>query len=980
MTQGKDRHYDPTYTISDKDTRSVSGRCRWKWSTKTKHTARNARFKWLLFVALIGLKPISAKAVEQPPHRLHPMAIQQALITQPIRFEPLNSSGSSAFVGRGIGYALSIGATVIDISLSTAETITRSNSDTDQPLASLRMHLIGANKQARALAMEPLESKTHYIVGSNPRSWRTNVASYAKVSYDDVYPGIDVAFYGRGDHLEYDFAVAPGADPAAIRLGFEGVKSLELDKDGALLIGLDGTMLRQEAPVAYQAGDTGRQPIEARYVLVDGRSVRVYVGAYDRARELVIDPLIKYSTPFIGEGGARDAAIDSSGNLYIAGTALSFAPLTANITDQKLAIIGAPAPVEKGSDVLVLKISSDGSTLVYATIIGGNNDDEARGIAVDSKGHAYVVGNTTSPDCAFDSWGTPIPASCPSRDFPTTPSAFIADYPYRNRTVDGFVLKLKTDGSGLAYSTFLGGSHNDYATDVAVDAQGAAYVTGWTVSADFPTAATTGGNPPFLSARQGDSYYVKSDAFMTVIAPSGSSLRYSTYLGGTSNDYGYGIALDNNGRVCVTGETSSTDFPQPITSLVAHGGDFDAFVTCFDKTGYPPISRLLGGKGEDQGRAIACDVTGVVYVAGNTRSSDFPVSSGAFDVKCGKSGTCDWDSYRNTTESDAFVTKLDKNGAIVYSTFLGGDGEDIAYGLAVDAWGRAHVGGKTLSTDFPTTTGGERPCKTTGTGCPEQYCLLPDGFVTRLDATGSKTDLSMYLGGTTGQDAGDLVYGLAVDSAGRTYVAGVTLSPGFPYTAGAYKSATPTALNVFALALEADCNENGIGDPTDITSGTSKDINKNAIPDECELIGIPVPVLLDPLLGTHFEFPGGSGSIFFLPGSEHEELLLSIKVEPLPPPPPPESRLLGRAHRVEASHPDGSVCPSMDGLIEVTLLYDPAEIENPEELRDRDVFLYVFDEHEASWLPLQSFIDPDAYTVTARTELFGLFAIFISER
>jgi hypothetical protein len=610
-----------------------------------------------------------------------------------------------------------------------------------------------------------------------------------------------------------------------------------------------------------------------------------------------------------------------------------------------------------------LKISADGSKLIYAAVIGGAADDEAWGVAVDSQGYAYVVGSTEPPYCPPNSF-------CLPGDFPTTTGAFMESYPSIDTTIDGFVLKLKKDGSGLVFSTFLGGKFNDYVSDVAVDAQGAAYVTGWTNSKDFPTSAMTGGSTkPFQSSLKGAGG--KADAFMTVLQPSGGKLRYSTFLGGASRDYGSGIALDKNGRVYVTGDTYSSNFPRlGAGKAVTYAGQGDAFVTVFDKTGAVVHSRPLGGKDLDQGRAIACDATGAFYVAGNTVSTDFPTKS-AFDSSCDTTGTC--------SEDDVFVAKFKMNGIMEYSTYLGGDGMDIPFGLAVDRWGKAHVGGKTLSTDFPTTSGGGRPCVTSGASCSD--CLLPDGFVTRLSASGSKTELSMYLGGTTKKDQSDHVFGLAVDATGRTYVAGLTASTGFPYTTGAYTS-TLAIPGIFAAALEADCNANNVGDATDIASGTSKDVNKNGIPDECD--STVLTLWPDPGNGAWVNSPDGGLSIFFPPYSVLEEIILSMMKQtemqlPLPPP-PPTSRPVGPAYLIEAFHHDGSVYPETAGPIEISIRYDPAELGDPEEMPYRDVCMYVYEDSTESWMPLESFVDPEASAVAAQTRRFGLFAIFISER
>ena len=459
------------------------------------------------------------------------------------------------------------------------------------------------------------------------------------------------------------------------------------------------------------------------------KNVGFAVGDYDQNFMLALDP--GYSTYLGGSGADRTSsiptnngiAVDSWGNAYITGKTKSTDFPTLN-----------PYQGSYGggfSDAFVTKLDSNGNTLIYSTYLGGDTDDEGHGIAVDSSGNAYVTGFT---------W---------SSDFPTL-------NPYQGSHGGGFydvfVTKLDSSGDTLIYSTYLGGNGEERGNGIAVDSSSNAYVAGYTKSTNFPT------QNPYQGSNAGE-----SDAFVTKLSSGGDTLTYSTYLGGSSSDYGNDVAVDNSGNAYITGRTySSDDFP----TLNPHqgsfgGGSYDAFVTKLSSGGDALIhSTYLGGNSYDEGYGIAVDSSGNAYVAGYTRSSDFPTQN----------------PYQgsNAGESDAFVTKLSSGGdTLIYSTYLGGSDDSGGYDIAVDSLGNAYVTGNTQSTDFPTLNPHQGSY---GGG----YC---DAFVTKLSSNGSALIYSTYLGGSSS----DYGHGIAVYSSGNAYVVGYTDSTDFP-TLNPYQS------------------------------------------------------------------------------------------------------------------------------------------------------------------------------------------------
>src|SRR6266480_1519865 len=483
------------------------------------------------------------------------------------------------------------------------------------PPAVLRMKLLGAKLTPQVESVDEFPGKANYIIGNDPKKWRTNVPTYAKVRYREVYPGVDLVYYGKQRQLEHDFIVAPGADPSSITLGFAGAEKMSLDpRRGALVLSVKGGEVRFEKPRIYQElGGTWRE-ISGGYVLKNANGVGFAVAAYDANKPLVIDPTLFYSTYLGGSGEdlGLGIAADGAGNAYVTGETLSTVfPGASSSTIQ--------SSNGGGIDAFVAKFNAGGTALVYSTYLGGSSDDLGFGIAVDAAGNAYVTGETGSTD--FHGASSSMIQSSNGGGF------------------DAFVAKFNAGGTALVYSTYLGGSGDEVGQGIAVDAAGHAYVTGFTVSTNFPTTAGA-----FQIDNAGS-----ADAFVTKLNPAGSApLVYSTYLGGSDPDVGQGIAVDAAGNAYVTGNTVSTNFPTTAGVFqIDNAGGADAFVTKLNPAGAAPLvySTYLGGSSDDFGQGIAVDAAGNAYVTGYTGSTNFPTTAGAFQIA-------------NAGSNDAFVTKI----------------------------------------------------------------------------------------------------------------------------------------------------------------------------------------------------------------------------------------------------------------------------------------------------------------------------------
>lgn len=586
----------------------------------------------------------------------------------------------------------------------------------------IKAGFVGANANLTAVGEEVMEYKCNYFLGNDPAKWRTDVSNYQAVTLKEVYPGIDLRYYGNGDgRLEYDFIVSPGADPTRIAMRYEGAKSVSVNGEGELAVETEWNILTEKCPAVYQVDGDTRRAISGGYTLRGDNTFGFAPDdSYDPTLALVIDPGLIFST-YLGGGGddlGMSIAVDDLGCAYVAGMT----------TSSDFPIYNAYDGSFNGGkvDVVVTKFTPSGDALMYSTYLGGSDYDfnYNRSIAVDTAGCVYLTGETRSSD------------------FPTRNPY---DSCHNGEYEDAFIVKLSASGNALVYSTYFGGPLWEWGLGIAVDAAGCAYVTGVTDSwSDFPL------QNPYDGSHNGS-----EEAFVAKLSPSGNELVYSTYLGGENFDQGRVVVVDDSGCVYVTGYTGSSDFPTlNAYDSVRDGIYYNAFVVKLSASGDELVyGTFLGGSVWDVGTGLAVDTAGCAYVTGWTLSPDFPTLN-------------PYDGSYNGGYQDVFVTKLSPSGnALIYSTFLGGSGNDEASGMAIDRSGWAYLTGRTTSTDFPTSD----PCGGNLRG-------LSDAFVTKLSPLGCALEYSIYLGGA-GEDQG---FGIAVDAAEYAYLTGRTASADFP--------------------------------------------------------------------------------------------------------------------------------------------------------------------------------------------------------
>lgn len=672
-----------------------------------------------------------------PPHALTAAAsVRRAPSAVPLSFEP--NVGQTApevrfltHTGGGVAFF-----TATSVVLSLTGPLPKPPATGPLPLAeasagphadALQTTYVGANPDPtiRAGAAEP--GRVNYFIGNDPSRWRTSIPTYGGITYTDLYPGIAATYAGGDRGLETTYRLAPSADTAQLRWRYSGAQRVLIAADGTLDLVLPHRTLSLTAPIAWQTIRGQREPVAVRFQLLGG-DLSFLLGAYDHSQPLVIDPTLVYSTYLGGSAVASAYAVtvDAAGDTYVAGGT--------NATD--FPTKNAYQPTYKGlfgSNTFVAEFNPSGSALIYSTYLGGSDYEYGSGLAVDAAGDAYETGLTASAD------------------FPTKNA-----YQPASRSTAGytaFVAELTPGGSGLVYSTYLGGVGSEWGRGIAVDSSDRAYVTGMTTSPDFPT------KNPFQQLYGGN-----EDAFVTEFAPGGGSLIYSTFLGGANYEVGIAIAVDPQGDTYVTGSTGSLNFPtknayQP-TNTAANSGS--VFVTEFAPGGGRLVySTYLGGTNQGSvGEGVTVDTLGNIYITGTTDASDFPTRN-ALQPNFGG-------------VQDAFVTEFIPDGsALVYSTYLGGSKDDAATGgIAVDSSGDAYVAGETASTDFPT----YNAFQPSHAPIPSASQGNADGFVTEIAPKGSAFVYSSYLGGS-GDDA---IYGIAIDAAGEAFVVGETDSTDFP--------------------------------------------------------------------------------------------------------------------------------------------------------------------------------------------------------
>ena len=652
---------------------------------------------------------------------------------------------------------------------------------------SVAMQLSGARADAALTESGALPGRVNYLIGPDSSRWLTGIPTYSSVGYRGVYLGIDVAYDGAQGQLEYDFTIAPGADPAQIAMTFTGVTSIATNRAGDLVLDTTAGVVVHHRPRIFQHIGAGVAAVAGGFVLHGGNEVGFSVGTYDRALPLIIDPTIVYSTYLGGSGseeGGYDIAADAAGNAYVAGGTANPGAGGGSVDFPTTAGAFQTTPgggvSDANGDAYVTKLAPDGKTLIWSTYIGGSGFDDSGGIAVDRAGHVFVRGVTNSPD------------------FPTTPGAFQTQQAGPSFNV--WVAELAADGSSLVYSTYLGGHGFNSGTGLAIDGSGAAYVTGLTGAPDFPTTPDAFDTnfhgkanfaPPPFSSRPDD-----YDAFVAKLSPDGSHLEYSTYLGGNRLDAGFGVAVDGHGNAFVAGDTRSPSFPATVGAFdKTFNGQTDAFVAEVNPTGTGLVyATFLGGSGFDEGISVAVDLDGHAYVTGSTASADFPTTPGAFQTQFASTlapppQPCTPIAPPPCGPRNAYVTELSRDGStLLYSTYIGGSVFDFGQSIVVDSSGRAYIGGGTFSPDYPTTSGA--PQATLGGS--------QDAIVSVLSPDGSSLVMSTFLGGADF----DQGVGVAVPSAGSIFVTGATSSTDFPVTPGAFQASLHGASNGFVTRIQ----------------------------------------------------------------------------------------------------------------------------------------------------------------------------------
>jgi hypothetical protein len=644
----------------------------------------------------------------------------------------------------------------------------------------IRVAVEGANPSPNVVSSDQQPGRANYFIGRDPQQWRVGIPMYGRVQYSEIYPGIDLIYYGKRGRLEFDFVVSPGTDPNAIRLRFAGARRVSITKDGKLTVLTPQGSFELLCPEIYQVRDGRHIPVGGRFAVHrNERTVGIQVAKYDRQAQLVIDPVLTYSTYVGGNGTDYDSGVgvDAQGNAYIAGMTSSTNFPTAN---------GYASSENSNSVAFVTKLNPIGTAVSYSTYLGGTGGDWAAGMALDPSGRVYVTGSTLSTD------------------FPLV-NAFQTSLGSPNGNAFAAVIDTTQSGTAsLVYSTYLGGGGNgsnslgDVGLAIAADASGFAYVTGQTASdsstATFPTTS---------SPLQSSLASANGNAFLTVLDTTHGgpiSLIYSTYLGGSSGgfgDYGLGITVDSLGNAYLTGQTTSggsTPFPTTAnayqTTLNSQYGN--VFVTeianAQSGSGSLVYSTYLGGSSTiivgDTGSGVGLDAAGKIYVGGDTTSADFPVTSGAFQTT-------------NSAAGKAFVAAFDATQSgiqsLVYSTLLGGtngsEGE-VANALAVDRNGDTFVAGSTSSSDFPTSSNAYQT---------KLMNYSWDAFLTELDPTGAALLYSTYFGGSCSN--GDLGNGVAIDPSGNAHLSGATCSSDLPTTAGAYQTTLAGTRNAFVADI-----------------------------------------------------------------------------------------------------------------------------------------------------------------------------------
>lgn len=708
----------------------------------------------LLLVAVMSAPSLSSAQTGTPSHSGVPTT---SAIKLGLGFEPNYGQTSSQvnFVSRGPGYTAFLTTDGMVLSLHAQESASDALAAKGQPSSSmranLRFRLLGAASNPAVLGEKQLAGRVNYFIGKDPKRWHRNIPVYAQVRYRNIYPGIDLLYHSNQGRMEYDFVVAPGADPRQLRFEIQGARHIGVDSNGSLRLETQIGELHFQAPAVFQESNGQRVQINGGYALEDATHIGFRIASYDASTKLVIDPVLLYSTYLGGSGSEQPAgiAVDASGNTYLTGSTDS--------TDFPLTTLGT---VSAGSPhVFVMKVDPTGSNLVFADYFGGSGQDYGTSLALDAANNIYTTGGTSSSD---------FPLVSPYQG--TQPGPYNA-----------FLTKISADGSDILYSTYFGGNSTDLSVSVAVDHSGNMLIGGYTSSTNIPVAnAYQSSVAPNLGGVYG--YY----GFLTKFNPEGSSLVYSTYFAGNSmvpyncggtpcwgapNNTLQDMAVDSAGNAYVAGTTNTSNFPVTsgayLTTDVAPTNSPIGFVGKFDGSGNLVYSTYFGDDVLTNISSIAVDGSGSAYITG------LAITDGTFPLT--STGICDPSVYGGACNF-AFVSKFDPTGAtLVYSTFLGPNNVATPQAIALDANNNAYVLAGTASNTFSTVNG------------IENFAGETDILLVEIDATASNQLLATFLGGSgNDQPAPD---GLALDSDGNIYIAGMTDSSDFPVTQSAFQTA-----------------------------------------------------------------------------------------------------------------------------------------------------------------------------------------------
>ncbi|OGV97821.1 MAG: hypothetical protein A2W53_04615 [Nitrospinae bacterium RIFCSPHIGHO2_02_39_11] len=606
-------------------------------------------------------------------------------------------------------------------------------------------------------------TKVNYFIGDNPAKWKNNIPTYTAVNFGEVYRGIEVKLRAYGKKVEKLFYLKPRANLKDLKIGLNGAKALRVNDTGELEIDTGYGVVKWTRPIAYQRqgargkkqearGKRQREYVEVEYVvnppqssIVNRQSSIIYgfkVGDYDKTRELIIDPLL--ASTFVGgsdNDSASAIAIDSSGNVYIAGktTSSNYPAYEYDISQNK------------NEDVFVSKFSSDLKTLISSTFIGGSKNDSANAIAIDSSGNVYIAGKTTSSD---------YPATSGSYDSSFNDSG--------DSTIgDVFVSRLNGDLSSLLSSTFVGGGKEDYASSIAIDSSGNILITGGTNSSDYP----------LVSGSYDTSHNGSYDVFVSKLSSDLTSLLSSTFVGGSNNDEAKALTIDSLGNILITGSTASSDYP--ITTGSSHNGSYDVFVSKLSSDLTSLLSStFVGGNDFDVASAIIAS-SDSIYITGWTYSSNYPTTSGYYDTS-------------HNGSYDVFISKLSSDlTSLLASTFIGGVNMDFANTITADSLGNIYIAGFTNSSDYPTTTGSYDP----------SHNGENDVFISKLNGALTNLLSSTFIGGS----GSEIAYGMAIFSDNiYIYIAGETNSSNYPTTSGAYEELYTSSYDVFISKLDTN--------------------------------------------------------------------------------------------------------------------------------------------------------------------------------